>query len=289
MPLNFRRIVPPPRMPFPARAYVPGTPPPVYRPQARKTANRPETAPPVYRPEAAGIQPKTAYRPGTAPPVYCPQNTPIQLRPAAVPLHAPPVYRPQAAGVQPIRPRRAGIAPPPYRPSAAAQRKFAPVIQRAAAPLTDDQLIRQQQAIVTASKQIIGQHTHKVGGQRRIKVGLTYGQLGSLIQALNESIDAREQVHAAYGRLGQEDPGDHETAIAVDQGLLQAANDERDTLNHHDATAWQQDPQNPNRQIRTGAYWDRDEIRQESRWRPGYQPPPPPVAVSNPFDLLGDA
>jgi hypothetical protein len=162
----------------------------------------------------------------------------------------------------------------------------AAVIQRAAGALDDDARIRQQQAIVDANKHTISQHTRRVRRRRRIKAGLTYGQLTSLMQALTTSIAARQEVVAANGRLGRGDPGDHGTAITVEQGLLAAATADRATLNWHAETAWAPDPTNANRQVRQSGYWDREAARTQTRWRPGYHPPAAPIAVCNPFDAL---
>ena len=251
----------------------------------------PGTAPPVYRPNTTRIQPKTGYQPGTAPAVYRPHTAAVQHPTRPVSVQAPELYRPQSLGIQALGVHRPGTPPPIYRPHiATAQPKMAAaaVIQRSAGT-ADDVVIRQQQAIVDANRHTISQHTRRVNRRRRIKTGLTRGQLTALIDALNRSIAARQEVVAANGRLRRPDPGDHGTAIVVEQGLFADATADLATLNYHAPTAWVQDPTNVNRQVRQSGYWDREAARAESRWRPGYQPPAAPVlAVNNPFALLAE-
>ncbi len=97
---------------------------------------------------------------------------------------------------------------------------------------------------------------------------LRRGQLVGLIQALNESIECRTALAALYKSKGIPDPGNHPGAIANETAKRTAAKTDFNSLVHHAAGAWVQDPNHAgdaSRQRRTRARWDRDPVQYDYR------------------------
>ena len=216
---------------------------------------------------------------------------------------APPVYRPGVAAPQ-MKPAVNQLAlehrpaPPVYRSvvpsggntwsSVALQRWKAPtagvplrVVQRAvgglaagpapapalnpAAVLAIRARIAAAQGRVDANRGTINLYT-----ARNILIpGLRHGQLEALIAALNASIAARQEVVDEHARLGEGDQG-HPARVAIEQGILAAAEADLATLAHHAAGPWTADPVNAGREFRILARWDRDpQVREQRDIDPG--------------------
>jgi hypothetical protein len=224
---------------------------------ARALEHRP--APPVYRPGAAAPQMKPAVNQlalehRLAPPVYSPVFPSGGNTWSGVPVQR---WKAPTAGA-PLRVVQRAVG------GAAAGVAQAPALNPAAVLAIRAQIATAQARVEANRATINGYTTHSV-----LNPGLRRGQLQVLIAALNASVEARQEVVDLHASLGEGDQG-HPARVAIEEGILEDAEDDLASLVHHAAGPWTPHPVNAGREFRILARWDRDpQVREERDLDPG--------------------